>query len=41
MTEWLEVEPINGARTWVLCADGEPIGGEEIDDGDFSDWDCE
>ena len=37
MTEWVEVEPINGARTWVLCADGEPV--EEVDDGDFSDCD--
>ena len=32
---WIETEPINGAHTWILCRDGQPVSGEEIDDGDF------
>jgi hypothetical protein len=35
--EWVEVEPVRGARTWVLCENGEPIDGDRVDDGDFDD----
>ena len=32
MFEWLEVEPIEGARTWILVQDGEPVDGALVDD---------
>ena len=32
MLEWLEVEPINDARTWVLALDGKPVDGALVDD---------
>jgi hypothetical protein len=40
MLEWVEVEPVHGARTWILCENVGAgalvvIDGDRVDDGDF------